>query len=365
MATDSPLRVGVVGGLGLMASPMAYRWQAAGPARALRVHDRGRKDERRDRCRTAWRDHGATLVPALEDVVGDGDLDGVFVCCGKNGDDAPVVGRLTQLLSSRASGYRPPFICHLSTVSASFARVATGFCSEHGVRYANYPLTGGPQGAQQGTMLILAGGNPDLFAELRPSLAYLGQPRHFGAAAAAGAEVKLMGHLMVFNGLVGICSAVATHAACLQQDQIGGTEQCDFFDFLNAGAGGTRQWDLVAKRGLQGCWDEPFLARYAAVDALYAAQLCLERGISRLAIQPILSLVLAFSYVLNERGLELATQAILPEMLGANIKALDAFIKRHIDPNNPGEGIQRCINSLPTEVRQTVALDVQPATFLT
>ena len=44
-------RVAVIGGLGLMASPMARHWKREGPVRVLRVHDRGNPGKRRDLCR--------------------------------------------------------------------------------------------------------------------------------------------------------------------------------------------------------------------------------------------------------------------------------------------------------------------------
>src|SRR6516165_4974122 len=108
------LKVGVVGGLGVMASPMAKHWKQPGPVQAVRVHDRGNSGERRDVCRKNWIAHGAKLVPSLEELVGDGDLDGVFVCCGKNGDDLPVISSLSEHLNGKPDKGR--FICHMSTV---------------------------------------------------------------------------------------------------------------------------------------------------------------------------------------------------------------------------------------------------------
>jgi 3-hydroxyisobutyrate dehydrogenase len=51
-----------IGGMGLMLSPSAKHLKPEGPARFLRVHDRGTQDDRRDKCRQAWQDHGADLV---------------------------------------------------------------------------------------------------------------------------------------------------------------------------------------------------------------------------------------------------------------------------------------------------------------
>ena len=66
-----------IGGMGLMLSPSAKHLKSGGPARFLRIHDRGTKDHRRDMCRQAWKEHGADIVHDYEALLGDGDYDGV------------------------------------------------------------------------------------------------------------------------------------------------------------------------------------------------------------------------------------------------------------------------------------------------
>jgi 3-hydroxyisobutyrate dehydrogenase len=361
--SKAKLKVGVVGGLGVMSSPMAKHWMQAGPIQVLRVHDRGNSGARRDRCRQLWKEHGASLVPTLPELVGQGELDGVFVCCGKNGDDLTIIAQLTELLSTNAR--EPKFICHMSTVSVSFVEIAYEFCRKRQVRYVNYPLTGSAAGAEAGTMLILASGDLALYQELVPALSLLGTPKHFGTSLAAGAEVKFMGHLMVFNGLFGICSAAAVHAECLNDGKVGGPEQTAFFDFLNSGAGGTRQWDVILSNGIRdNVWKAPFLIKYAAVDAIYVAQLCIDKGVSNLIVEHVINAALAFSYILNDIGDDLATHAIVREMVATRSEALDRFLLEHSRlRGNTKASLEKCILSLPVRIRQSVALDVNLTDF--
>ncbi|HEY7492962.1 MAG TPA: NAD(P)-binding domain-containing protein, partial [Candidatus Tectomicrobia bacterium] len=172
-----------VGGLGLMAGPAGTHLKPDGPARVLRVHDRGTPGAQKDACRAAWKAHGAELVGTLDAVVGDGKLDGVVVCVGKNGDDVRLIAELARLLQARCTAR--PFIMHMSTVSAGFTNAAQAFCEQLGVGYVNYPLTGGPLGAQLGGghpngMLILASGDEALYQRLEPTLKVLGRPKYFG-----------------------------------------------------------------------------------------------------------------------------------------------------------------------------------------
>ncbi len=360
MATQT-ICAGMIGGLGIMASPMAGHW-ANGPVKIVRVHDRGNVGEFRDNARAAWRAHGAQLVPEIAQLV-DTDLDGVFVCCGKNGDDLNIISETATLLASRKPG---AFLCHMSTVSAEFAIAAESFCRNLGIRYVNYPLTGGSKGAVAGKLLILCAGERELFDLLSPALSKLGTPKYFGARPESGAEVKFMSHLMVFGGLMGLSSAVALHSDALNGGAIGGESQSEFFDFLNGGAGGTKQWDMSVGFGIkQDIWNTAFAIRYAAVDAIYTAQLCHKRALSRLAIDPVIRMILAFSYILNHVDKNAATQSVLREMIPGRAAAIDDFIARHYDSKLPVETLlARCADSLPADIRPIVALQISPQDFM-
>jgi 3-hydroxyisobutyrate dehydrogenase-like beta-hydroxyacid dehydrogenase len=351
-----------IGGMGLMLSPSAKHLKPGGPARLLRIHDRGTKDDRRDRCRQAWKGHGADIVQDYEAVVGDGDYDGLVICAGKNGDDCNIFRALVPLMQQNKKGR--PFILHLSTVSAGFAQAAYDFLSAEGIDYVNYPLTGGPLGAENANMLILASGIKSIYSRLEPTLQTIGNPKYFGSGITAGAEVKLMGQLMVFNGLVGICSAAALKSECFQEE-LSGAEQAEFFDFLNGGAGGTRQWDVALGKGVRdNTWDQGFMIHHAVVDAIYAAKLCRERGLPALAVIPMVATALAFAYLLKKyEGVPLATHAIVREMIQKNASGLDDFTTQHLNYTDVDASIKNSIAVLPQRVKDSVMLDINEDNF--
>ncbi len=352
-----------VGGMGLMLSPSAKHLKSGGSARFLRIHDRGTKDDRRDVCRKAWQEHGAEIVHDYEALVGEGDFDGVVVCAGKNGDDCDIFRTLVPLMRQNQQGR--PFILHLSTVSAGFAQVAYDFLSAEGIEYVNYPLTGGPLGAENANMLILASGSESIYVKLEPALQAIGNPKYFGKSITAGAEVKLIGQLMVFNGLMGICSAAALKSECFQEE-LSGSAQAEFFDFLNGGAGGTRQWDVAISKGIRdNIWDQGFMIHHAVVDAIYAAKLCRERGLPALAVIPMTAIALAFAYLLKKyEGAPLATHAIVREMIQINAAGLDDFLNQHISYSDIDASIANCIAVLPQRVKDSVMLEIKKEHFI-
>ena len=351
-----------IGGMGLMLSPSAKHLKPEAAARFLRIHDRGTQDDRRDRCRQAWQDHGADLVGDYESLVGDGDYDGVVICAGKNGDDCNIFRSLVPLMQQNKKGQ--PFILHLSTVSAGFAQAAHDFLSAEGIDYVNYPLTGGPLGAENANMLILASGDESIYERLEPMLQTIGTPRYFSTSITAGAEVKLIGQLMVFNGLVGICSAAALKSECFQEE-LSGSGQADFFDFLNGGAGGTRQWDVAISKGVRdNTWDQGFMIHHAVVDAIYAAKLCRERGLPAMAVIPMASIALAFAYLLSKyESAPLATHAIVREMIKENASGLDRFLNQNLSYSDVDASINNCIAALPQRVQDSVMLDINTNSF--
>lgn len=363
------LKLAYLGGLGMMAGPAAKHLSGDSPARVLRVHDRGTPGESRDRYRADWDEHGAERVSTLDRLVGSGDLDGVVICAGKNGDDLPLIAELTRRLAAVSEAR--PFILHLSTVSPDFADAASGFCRQHGVDYANYPLTGGPLGAQLGGedpkgMLILASGDEALYQRLQPTLRRLGHPRYFGVAPAAGAITKLIGHHMVFNGLNGIATAAAIHADCFNQGQLGGTAQADYLAFLNGGAGGTRQWEVGLSKGIvDDCWDQGFSIHHAVVDAIYAARLALAAGLPRISIQAMTNTAFAFAYLLHHYpGMTLGTHAVVREMIRRQSASLDRYMsERGAFGNDMPDLIEACIAALPESIRASALIEVDQEAF--
>jgi len=363
------IRLAYIGGLGLMAGPAAKHLKAGGPAECVRVHDRGKPGKQRDLFRKDWTANGAKLVDTYEALIDSGDLDGVVICCGKNGDDIPIVAEVAALLNERCD--HPAFIMHMSTVSAGFSEAAHAFCGEKGIDYVNYPLTGGPLGAELGGghpqgMLILASGNRNCYGRLEPVLKQLGHPRYFGESVSAGAEMKLIGHHMVYNGCVGISTAAALHSQCFADGKLGGSTQADQIAFLNGGAGGTRQWDVALKKGIKdSIWDQGFGIKHAVVDAIYAAKLAMEKGLPRISIQPIIHIALAFSFILNRYPEQaLATHAIAREFVSSKAAELDTFMfENDMFSRDTETCIERCIASLPAAIRKTVMLDVSMNAF--
>lgn len=354
------LRLVGIGALGNMLSPAAKHLSNNNPhGTFIRIYDHNPMNEHKQDRRKSWIEHGAKLVHTIEETIGQGDIDGVVICAGKNGDDVEIISKVVSVIKTNYSNSARPFILHLSTVSADFVESAQQVCNEVKIPYVNYPLTGGAKGALDATMLILCSGDPKLYDQVKPLLSVLGKPKFYNQDPTTAAKVKLIGHLMVFNGLLGMSSAITLQNKAINLDE---QQQTDFFDFLNQGAGGSRQWDVALKPAVaQQQWQVGFLLPHAVIDALYAADLLIKSSMPQISIYPILFVAAAFSFLLQkESNKMLATQTILKALQSST--ELDDFIEknRNFDAK---KFLNNILSTLPENLRSKAKLEISKDDF--
>lgn len=348
-----PLKLIAIGALGNMLGPSAIHLQSNAAAKVLRILDRGTAGERREKIRADWQTHGATTASNLNELVGDGEFDGVVICAGKNGDDYKIFRELIPILAQQKNT-KPYFILQFSTVSCDFVNATYKYCSAHSIDYANYPLTGGAKGAAAATMLILACGNKELYHRLENFLQTIGKPKYFGEKPEAGAGIKLIGHVLVYHGLLGVSLAVALHQQLLGTAELG-QEQVDTFDFLNQGAGGSKQWEVAVRPGvLENHWGQGFLLAHAAIDIIYTIQMILEYKLPETLCLPLIEVSLLFAYLLNKYPHEeLATQSLTRLIATTPKIVIDHYLQKHITPDIQ-KALEHCIFQLPERLRQSL-----------
>jgi 3-hydroxyisobutyrate dehydrogenase len=201
-------------------------------------------------------------------------------------------------------------------------------------------------------MLILCSGDEPLFHRVEPLLKVLGKPRFFGPNPTAAAEVKLIGHYMVFGGLTGLTSAAALQRQCLPE-----SDPVEFFDFLNNGAGGTKQWDVALRKGLaDDRWDTGFFCRHGVIDTLYAAKLGIEKNLPLPVTLTMLQMALLLGRALQADP-NAATHAIYHQFHPDTREETDAYLRQNLADLNPQAILDRTLAGLPEDVRQTAGLE--------
>jgi 2-hydroxy-3-oxopropionate reductase len=69
----------------------------------------------------------------------------------------------------------------MSTLSPAYCQALAGELRARGIELLDCPISGGPMGAQKGTLALIAGGNATVVARCRPALEAMGTIYHCGA----------------------------------------------------------------------------------------------------------------------------------------------------------------------------------------
>ncbi len=186
-------RIGFVG-LGTMGAPMAANLMAAG--HAVRGFDRA------EPARVAAAARGVPVVPDLARAV-EG-VEAVVTMLPDTPDvEAVLVG--PEGIAPRLSP--GTLVIDTSSIAPSAAVRLAASLAERGLAFLDAPVTGGPGGAEAGTLAIMVGAAPDAYARAEPILATMGRPRRMGPPG-AGQATKLCNQIVVAQQLVAVAEAI-------------------------------------------------------------------------------------------------------------------------------------------------------------
>ncbi len=194
-----PLRVAVVG-TGRMGSAMVGRLAAAG--HRVSVYNRTR-----DRAEAVAARHHAAVAPTAREVVRD-----VEVVVVSLADDAAVRAAYLGpdgLVAGLESGQ---VVADTSTVDPETVRELAGAVSARGAHLIDTPVSGSVSSVEAGSLLVMAGGDPEALDRARPVLeAFASRVVHLGALG-AGSTMKL-----VVNAMVHALNAALSEALVLAE----------------------------------------------------------------------------------------------------------------------------------------------------
>lgn len=140
------------------------------------------------------------------------------------------------------------------------------------VSYADIPLTGGPEQAEQGVLGVLCGSSEETFARIEPLLACFATTiRHFGPPG-SGHTAKLISNFLV----TGMVALVAEAFGAARKAQI---DWKDLYEVMLNGSGNSGVLRKMVEPALQGDFDGyRFALANAAKDISYYAELAEKLG---------------------------------------------------------------------------------------
>lgn len=185
----SSARVGFLG-TGIMGAPMARRLDAAGFPTTVWNRDPSRA-----------RETGLAVADTAAECAAQADI---VLCMLSSGPvcDAVLLGE-GGVLGAMQFGSA---LVVMSSIPVPTARRQAEEASRYGIDYVDAPVSGGERSAREGTLAIMAGGEPDVIERLAPVLAPLGRVTRVGGAG-TGSLAKLANQTIVASTICAVAEA--------------------------------------------------------------------------------------------------------------------------------------------------------------
>jgi 3-hydroxyisobutyrate dehydrogenase len=185
-----------------------------------------------DRGRAAAQRHGFALADSAESAAAEADL----VITSVSADDD-----LLEVIDRIAPSMRPgSIVLDTSTVGIETARQVADRLQPHDIHFLDSPVSGGKEGAEKATMVMMVGGDAELVERIVPVLSAISSKVVHMGPVGSGQATKAVNQIMC----AGINQAV-TEALAFGQHQ--GLDMARVVDVVSRGAAGN--W-FVEHRGL-------------------------------------------------------------------------------------------------------------------
>jgi 3-hydroxyisobutyrate dehydrogenase-like beta-hydroxyacid dehydrogenase len=145
---------------------------------------------------------GATVARTPAEVARRSDV--VLACLPTLRDSTDVFLGADGVLAGARTGH---VLADHSTVDLETTRNIAEAASAAGATFLDAPISGGPTGAAEGSLAIMAGGDAEAYATALPVFRAMGRTVVHLGPSGAGTAAKLANQLLVATGTIAICEA--------------------------------------------------------------------------------------------------------------------------------------------------------------
>jgi 2-hydroxy-3-oxopropionate reductase len=264
-------------GTGIMGTPMAGR--LAGAGHRVRVWNRTRQKA------DSLEAFGAEIAETPKEAVSGSDIVIVMLSSGHVCDEL-LLGS-DGLLNAMQ---RDAILVVMSSIPVETARRQAEAAATHQIHYLDAPVSGGEQGAIDGKLAIMVGGDAPSFKAVEPILESLGRPVHVGPAG-SGELAKLANQMIVAN-------TIATVAEAILLAERGGADPDRMLEALTGGFADSTILRIHGQRMIKEDFEPGGPAKWQLKDTQTAMALAGELGLEL----PVSSLVNALYEELVAQG---------------------------------------------------------------
>ncbi|MDP4281075.1 MAG: NAD(P)-dependent oxidoreductase [Bacteroidota bacterium] len=273
-------------GLGRMGIPMSMRLVNAGYPVTVYNRTKGKEG--------MLTSQGALVASSPSELMEKTDVIVIMVSDDKAIRDI-FLGKDGLLIPKGISG---KIIINMSTVSAEISVEMAGLCRESGNHYLDAPVSGSIKQSETGTLVVMAGGEEDIFNQVKPVLDNLSKLAIRVGTTGSGNTMKL-----AVNLLMGIISQGLSEAAIFTQNHR--LEISDLFNVINNSAIGSTYMKIKGDAILQNNYKAAFALKHITKDLRLAKKAglntplgnkvleCYQKAEPELAEEDIISIIKA------------------------------------------------------------------------
>jgi len=181
-------------GIGTMGTGMALNILKAG--HDLTVHNRTREKEE------AVAKAGARRAATPKEAAAGAEI--IVTCVSDTPDVEHIILGEDGVMHGASTG---SLVIDMSTISPTATRHIAETLGKKGVRMLDAPVSGGPEGAQKGTLSIMVGGDAADVERATPILKAMGNPTHVGATG-AGQITKAINQIIIAGTYVTVAEGL-------------------------------------------------------------------------------------------------------------------------------------------------------------
>ncbi len=266
-------------GLGVMGYPMAGHLAAKG-------HDVVVYNRTRAKAEAWVEQHGGRLAETPRTAALGREI--VFACVGNDDDLRSVALGDRGIFAGLPEG--GVFVDH-TTASAEVARELAGVAAKKGLGFVDAPVSGGQAGAENGALTVMCGGQPEVFARVKPVIDAYAKACTLIGPAGSGQLAKMVNQICIAGLVQGLAEG-------LNFGMKAGLDLDKVVAVISKGAAQSWQMDNRAKTMRQGKFDFGFAVDWMRKDLA----ICLAEARKNGARLPVAALVDQFYAQVQARG---------------------------------------------------------------
>jgi 3-hydroxyisobutyrate dehydrogenase-like beta-hydroxyacid dehydrogenase len=238
-------------GLGVMGYPMAG-WLSSNGHR-VRVYNRTTEVAER------WiSQYSGALAETPQQAAAGADI--IFICVGNDNDVSEVVLGDRGVMAGIKTG---ALLIDHTTTSAELAKQLGAACEAADCRFIDAPVSGGQQGAENGQLTVMCGGDAQSFAEVDPLLSCYAKAAQLMGPIGSGQLCKMVNQICIAGLVQGLAEGL--HFA-----QRAGLDAHQVVEVISRGAAQSWQMENRYKTMLAGEYEHGFAVEWMRKDLAYA-----------------------------------------------------------------------------------------------